>query len=313
MSCLLAFSLLTAPDVSTAQTFSRDGNRWYEVEISIFRQAAMPAEYPEVTVPGQIQPGYPDRIRRLRTPLDALAFDFSADDGPAFPRQASEAGSNRLAVETLSLNPRATVITGPAPAVTEGDFKLPDPVSDPFLHIAEHISGFERHNQRLRRSGEHRLLYHAVWRQPVLNRSQAEAVLITGGDRFGEHHELEGSVMLSFNVNRIDVDARLWVATFRQEDRRGREERRSGDRSPVRSFEEASGEPVFVLPPLPFESAASTTVAPRPVDVYRVTGLGYMEETRSMVSNQLHYLDHPDMGMLIEVRPYLLPDPLGTD
>lgn len=203
---------------------------------------------------------------------------------------------------------------GPAQAVTDSDFKLPDPVSDAFLHIEGHVSNFERHIQRLRRSGEHRLLYHAVWRQPVLNRSQAEAVLITGGDRFGEHHELEGSIMLSFNVNRIDVDTRLWVATFSREDRRNREERRGGDRLPAGYFGEASGEPDFTLPPPPFEFDRSTTTAtPQQAEEYAVTGLGYMQETRSMISNQLHYLDHPDFGVLVEVRPYLLPDPLGTD
>lgn len=299
----------------------------------------MPAEYPETTLPEQIDPGYPDRIRRLLTPLDALAFDFRTDDEPDFPLEANGSASDPLAFETLSFDPRAPLTTGPDPAVTEGDFRLPDPVSDPFLDIDDQASGFKQHNQRLSSSGEHRLLYHAVWRQPVLNRSQAEAILITGGDRYGEHHELEGSVMLSFNVNRIEVDARLWVATFIHDDRRGqgderrwREElRRRNDGTPVG---EASPEPDFSLPPLPIQPDASATrvspneagppLTPSPLSRsarvptqqtqdYRVTELGYMEQTRSMISNQLHYLDHPDFGVLVEVRPYLLPDPLGTD
>jgi len=32
-----------------------------------------------------------------------------------------------------------------------------------------------------------------------------------------------------------------------------------------------------------------------------------MLQTRQMISNELHYLDHPALGMLIEVRPYELP------
>ena len=32
-----------------------------------------------------------------------------------------------------------------------------------------------------------------------------------------------------------------------------------------------------------------------------------MFETRQMISNELHYLDHPAIGVLIEVRPYELP------
>jgi len=30
-----------------------------------------------------------------------------------------------------------------------------------------------------------------------------------------------------------------------------------------------------------------------------------------MVSNELYYLDHPAIGLLVQIRPYTLPEPVG--
>jgi len=35
-----------------------------------------------------------------------------------------------------------------------------------------------------------------------------------------------------------------------------------------------------------------------------------MDQVRPMISNELHYLDHPDIGMLVQIRPYELPQPV---
>lgn len=323
----------------------------------------MTSEYPEPLLPEQVELGYPTAIRSLQVPLDALAYDFSAAreplsstdnwdyEGVSSFGSTVDSGFDSRQVAPAPDSPSAAVL-GPPPAISKQDFKLPDPDHDAFLQIGEIAGQFDRHNQRLRRSSEHRLLYHAVWRQPVLNRVQAEAVLISGGDRYDQHHELEGSVMLSFNVNRIDVDARLWVATFRQ----GREPRQlrqfEGNRRSSRAAladreeqglrglgglgvqRELADPAVFSLPPVPTTSASISGTSepsfgssvqnpseprsvsassPSRVERYRVIELGYMEQRRSMVSNQLHYLDHPDFGVLIELRPYQLPDSLSMD
>ena len=296
----------------------------------------MGSEYQEPPLPAQVELGYPAAIRSLQTPLDALAFEGASPYGS---RLDSAFGSRQSTPASDSLSPE---VLGPPPAVSKRDFKLPDPDIDAFLEISEMAGEFDRHNQRLRRSSEHRLLYHAVWRQPVHNRVQAEAVLISGGDRYGQHHELEGSVMLSFNVNRIDVDTRLWVATFRQDRQARQMSQFDNNRRSIRAdlaereaqallglpdLREQGGmadTAAFSLPAVPITSATSISGSSSSsaqgrnerhslADAYRVTELGYMEQRRSMVSNQLHYLDHPDFGILIELRPYQLPDSLTMD
>lgn len=324
----------------------------------------MTSEYPEPPLPDQVELGYPTAIRSLQSPLDALAYDFAANREPSsstdsldYDAASSFRSTNGSTFDsgfdsrqvTPASDSLSAEVLGPPPAISKRDFKLPDSDHDAFLQIGEIASQFDRHNQRLRRSSEHRLLYHAVWRQPVLNRVQAEAVLISGGDRYDEHHELEGSVMLSFNVNRIDVDARLWVATFRQgrephqinrfEDNRRSNRAALADREEqglwgLRSQRELADTAVFSLPPVPNTSASISGTSepsfdsfaqslserrsvsassPSRVESYRVIELGYMAQRRSMVSNQLHYLDHPNFGVLIELRPYQLPDSLSMD
>jgi hypothetical protein len=34
-----------------------------------------------------------------------------------------------------------------------------------------------------------------------------------------------------------------------------------------------------------------------------VTRLAYMDQLRQMVSNELYYLDHPAIGLLVQIRP----------
>lgn len=282
-SCLLLFALLpvaTAPG-AMAQGFSIDGNRWYEIEVSIFSNQG-PQRSNELVIPEKIDLSYQQPLRQLEPAVSSFLIDFDEPGDDATDFTAEDQGILSL------LQPQAPVMIGPEPRPPESDFRLTDFSRDPFIALGEEEAEFTAYNRDLVRSPDHRLLFHAVWRQPVLNRVQSGAIVVRGGDQYGRHHELEGSLRFSYNINRVDIEARLWLATFS-------------------AFPSAAANtPRWQLPDPPFPSADSTLTLDLPV-----TRLAYMDQLRQMVSNQLYYLDHPDMGILVQIRPYTLPEPVG--
>ncbi|MDT8397234.1 MAG: CsiV family protein [Pseudomonadales bacterium] len=247
-----------------AQDFSYDGNRWYEVEVSIFSNAGEDGPNTETTVAENVKLRYPARLRALHPATAAFMIDFENPD------------------VTDSI-PAPSLPIGPEFSSAANNFRLPDFSRDAFIALGPQFHKFATYNRRLDNAVEHRLLYHATWRQPMLDRSQTSAVFIRGGERYGAHNELEGSLMFSFNVNRVDLEARLWLSTFTP-----------AKRSPA----------LWDLPSQPF--AAETTSVLQP-EIFTVSDLAFLEQSRAMTRGTLHYLDHPDFGLLVEIRPYQLP------
>lgn len=279
---LLATCLATSGAV--AQTFSYDGNRWYEIEVSIFSNESADTS-PELVMPDKTPLAYPQPILQLEPAINSFLVNFD-DDEAELDQEALDA-SFPAEVGLLTEIIDEPVMIGPEPAPQGSNYRMTDFRREPFIALGSNAAGFIRYNQRIDNSPDHRLFYHAVWRQPVLNRVKATAILVAGGNQYGLHHELEGSLRFSFNVNRVDVETNLWKATF----------------SAIPAA--AASKTPWLLPEPPFQSGDSSLTLNTPV-----IRLGYMNEVRPMISNELHYIDHPDMGMLVQIRPYELPRPV---
>ena len=272
---------MASPIPASAQSFSFDGNRWYEIEVSIFSNERLEANN-ELVIPEKIQLNYHDPIRQLVPASSNYRVKFEND---ADARSLSSALTGVIDTE------RQSAFIGPSNNFTDSDFRITDFSRDPFIALGNEAAKFLEYNLDISESADHRLLFHAVWRQPVLNRVQATAIYVEGGNQYGKHHELEGSLRFSYNVNRVDVEARLWLASF------------------VSSAELPPGNPQREMPPLPDNDAQTAAVInPGFENQYSINDIAYMEQMRAMISNELHYLDHPDLGIIVEVRPYQLPE-----
>ena len=272
-SIVLAAGLLAAPGL-LAQGFSYDGNRWYEIEVSIFSNDGG-ATTTEQVVPEHATLDYFSPARQLVPAIDSFLVPFPG-----------EVPENDL-LEDPGLFPvmdfaPVLPVAGAEPAPVAGNFHMTDFNREPYIALGPGHARFTAYNLDIERSPEHRLLFHAVWRQPVLNLVQATAITVAGGDAVDGHNELEGSLRFSYDINRVDVEARLWLARF----------------SPF-----AGAGSAWQLPPRPGADATPEGIALSPV-----TDIAFMEQERAMVSNELHYLDHPALGMLVEIRPYQLPE-----
>lgn len=148
--------------------------------------------------------------------------------------------------------------------------------------------------QRIKASADLRLLSHLAWRQPVLGREEAQAILIQTGKQFNSEFELEGTISIS-RGRYLHARTDLFFSEFEQ----------------MKSRQELDWT-VFEDDQLDFgqrewnaginQQAATATQFVR-------SATANLKQSRRMRSEELHYIDHPLFGMLVQITPYKLPDP----
>ena len=130
----------------------------------------------------------------------------------------------------------------------------------------------------IRRSKNYRMLLHQSWTQPI--DSQSTSILLQGGDQFGDQFELEGT--LSVRRSRfLHVATDLWLTRF---------EATGSMKDPFQDHPMAETYPALIL-------AAARGQNHEPGYRY------HMAQQRRLRSNEVHYLDHPQFGIILEIRP----------
>lgn len=134
--------------------------------------------------------------------------------------------------------------------------------------------------QRLQ-SSDYRVLVQQSWTQPVLPQDQAFAVVLSGGQSLGDHQELEGYVTIYHSEQRIRLSTHLWLSS-------------TGNAN-------NAAEPAYPVEPLPElsqgPSNSASTATPS------ASQWVALNDTRILNEGDLHYIDHPRFGMLIEILP----------
>jgi hypothetical protein len=136
---------------------------------------------------------------------------------------------------------------------------------------------------RLARTREYRVLLHGRWLQPVPPRNAPQPLLVQTGPRYGDAFALEGffAVTLGRYLHfRADLAYR---------------------------------EPLMGRNPLTRALAPTGLATSEPPDL-ELTPAGYMHlsESRRMRSEELHYLDHPKLGVLVRIEPVQIPPELSA-
>lgn len=292
---IIAAALILAVPSSLAQ------QRWFQVEVSIFSNESPADRAEEYWHPGLIRLFYPPDLVRLNRPMDLLLTDSllpkSTQSGRAFQanryNQSTGATDEGLDLQDgTDLRTQAITATGPFPARPSTGFRFFNFAIDSFLQLPISESNFRQTNRALERSPDHRLLFHGLWRQPVENTEQAMPLYVSGGDRYGNAGELEGSLTIRFNDNRdrVVIDTNLWLTQFGS----------------------TPAEVDWHLPVPPAKLASKATFNSNIGQDYYPTSVYPMQQSRQMRSTEFHYLDNPALGLVVMVLPYELPVPAPT-
>lgn len=172
----------------------------------------------------------------------------------------------------------------------------------------------------LARGGD-RVLFHKAWRQVLKQKRSSPAVLIDGGDSFQGYSQLGGSVTLS--VSRyLHLSTNLWLNDFSSpasdEGILLPKRPRATAETPVKILSATQSENKN-----PSYSSLALQDDPGTLGDYEPITLGepqleaeqtvyvahaaHLQHERRLRSGQLHYIDHPAFGILIEIRTVAKP------
>ena len=289
VALLAGVSARAADADSTAAVEAYIGGHYYEIEFFVFeRLDVMDFNSGETLALDRVR-ALPNRIRTQRLEPGALWTD--PIDGPTracltYPTITYDwvPDDQAAIVEPVASRP-----------VPEIHPRLePDPLLDFLARVAEFERTLEdradrwqpadtftlnREASRVARSGIGRVLFHGRWLQDLPDRESPDPILIRAGERLQvpwQVQELVGSVGVTLG-RYLHFQAELFLHG-----------------------------PGFGLLPtgaaLDADGKAELQVRPLPGPRYMV-----LSESRRMRSGELHYLDHPKLGVIVRIDPVVLP------
>ncbi len=150
------------------------------------------------------------------------------------------------------------------------------------------------YNYTLKKNENYQVLSHKAWKQQMQGEKQAPAIVVNGGRSIGSHKELEGYIKIHI-ARYLHIKTDLWLTdtkslTETAVDNYNAEEWPSLPARPGTSASEVKSNAAVNLQS--FDNNYKSTYP-----------LATLRERRRMRSNELHYIDHPLMGVLIMITP----------
>ena len=248
---------------------------WYQVEMIVFAR-----KYPENKEhwPTNIKLRYPSNWVELKDP-------------------------NQLSEETVDA------------AVDQGAQNTADLTKEGFYQLPSSEQSLASQAQKISRDSRYQLLFHQAWRQEIGSLKHAKSIIINGGDTFGEHQQLEGSIRFSV-ATYLKVQTNLWLSAF--DINVGQEQTNNWPAIPLRpnlshyattdltldaDFTHALAAENSQWKELN-NSSFGTEALTEETRTYNTREIILIKQERDMRSNEVHYLDHPVIGVIIKIIPY---------
>ena len=168
--------------------------------------------------------------------------------------------------------------------------------------------------ERIANAPGYKLLAHIAWREPRLAEGTTERVLVTGGASTGDHRELEGSVAIT-RSHFLHLDAALWLNDFlpagadpgpQGVDLPPIPQPRAPQKTPAPAGEQADA--TMALPGALTDAdaglAAGESSEPIMIAPIRAARTVVLHASRRLAPSEVHYIDHPLLGLILSIRPY---------
>jgi hypothetical protein len=212
--------------------------------------------------------------------------------------------------------PAPSSAANPAPGDAEpmGIDALPGPVQPAlFTTLPQGQQQFAGKAAAMQRSGRYRILFHEAWLQPMYSQSDSVPIVLDRSGDGGAWPELQGSIRL-YLARYMYLETNLWLNT--------QGEYLPGSwRMPAPPLAPASRAPASVLT-APLQPATQPAVAgtstpalnnmgsdggigagERPGPEYPYRHAVLLQQARRIPSGEIVYVDHPLLGVLLQVSP----------
>ena len=115
--------------------------------------------------------------------------------------------SNGGSISSGAVSPESSMTNSP-----EASTELPA-METPRITLNDTDKILSGERRRIARRSGYRVLFHEAWRQPLIPADESASILITGGDKVENHFELEGSIKLSLS-RFLHIETNLWRNFF---------------------------------------------------------------------------------------------------
>jgi len=272
-------------------------DRWWRVELLIFsHESAQPPEQWEATP----NLAYPSAARFLVEP-GRVKNNIKQHGGDSVV--------DKFGRQTLAIAPTSgTNIPRDTNAATS---PIAGQVPTPFVALPSAQLEFRGKAAYMQRSGKYRTLFHRTWVQPITGRASALPIILDRSGDTGQWPSLQGSI--KFYLSRyLHLETNLWLNT-------------TGDYLPGvwRMPPPPLGPPSLVIEALPepdtlsgdwtskLEQPSSTLEGteelPLPEEdlgpIYPYRHAVLLQQERRMRSTEVHYIDHPMLGVVAKLTP----------
>jgi len=190
----------------------------------------------------------------------------------------------------------------------------------PYLFLAQAEHTLQEQADSLQKDKRFNVLFHQAWRQAPKALSETPALIISGGHQYGEHSELEGSIKLSI-ARYLHLNTNLWLSEF--EPNYGQNTAQSvhsltdhvwPELPKVPKIEDSNENFGLSTNDLGWQASMKlnalsggdeyNAILAKP---YLTSNIVKLTQSRRMRSNEVHYVDHPKMGIIIKLTPFERP------
>lgn len=270
-------SLLSASGITHAQQSNHEG--WYQVEMIVF---ARNDDAGQEHWPSNITLRYPNNWVELKDPNATQPIAESVTD-PAISNSVD------LAETTIDLT------------------------KESFYWLPENEQQLNNEAKKLMRDSRFELLFHQAWRQIIGHKNTAKSIIINGGKTYGKYQSLEGTITLSV-ATYLKLQTNLWFSQF--DINIGQEQKVLWPNIPLRpNYTEPTKDALTLEPDVDITEAlekennqwsddSELLATEDEKDDYVTRQIILIKQARDMRSNEVHYVDHPVVGIIIKVVPY---------
>ena len=335
ISALLTASALVVLAVFPGHSALAQDYRWFRVELLVFTNQAPPAPT------GAASAEQWDATPELAYPLAARFLVDPARVARNEAKYAGESLIDKYGRQIITITSGAggSPVRAPTPVISEpAPAGAVDSLPRPFVTLGEGYQEFRGKASALQRSGRHAVLFHETWVQAVGPEANSLPIVL---DHSGDEEQwppLQGTVKI-FLTRYLHLETNLWLNTA-GEYLPGTWKMPPPPFGPPSLIVEEEGvvdiaAAIAALPPGQAEAAAAVAVvapggsgdtnaaaiqgpaatdsipagsastwveeAQGPVYPYRHAVL--LEQTRRMRSGEVHYIDHPLLGLIIKFTP----------
>lgn len=323
-------------------------DRWFEIEMIIFERAPdsqLQEQFPEQVTPIRlgrnidlVTPQFAPSISALVASLTPCYDNAAANQSIANTSQAWQAGfklfcqqeSQPLAWQRQSIFPELWLNTkAPMPArilpTLSGAGKF---TGVPYLAESAAFS-LNEVAERLRRQRQHQVLLHTVWRQAAVSERRAIPSRWFAGENFTERFNYWGQTkQQSFPITTVITSSSTALTEVNSVD--------VLEQIASRRAQLAAGVTLDQPTTAANETNANQNQVNLPNDVWQLDGLFKLhldhylfvntdfnlrrlvgeslhsinvKQSRRVISGEIHYLDHPHLGIVLQIRRFAPPEP----